>query len=227
MARARLNSVSGVTRCGSNPNMPGANGDCATIALPWYICRTYSPPSNASAGRAVLVFFYGGSWKYGSAMCPLYTGKTLSHHHDVITVALNYRLGVFGFSGSDRLRASDGSTGNFGIQDQRAGLAWVRRNAAALGADTSRVLIFGESAGAGSVANHLVRPRSWGLFSRAAMESGPIASWSSQTLADASARTGPPREGCRVAGRSLALRGGQASGTRRRALRGGGRSASG
>ena len=36
----------------------------------------------------------------------------------------------------------------------------------------SRLLIFGESAGAGSVAAHLVAPRSRGLFTRAAMESG-------------------------------------------------------
>jgi carboxylesterase type B len=130
------------------------------------------PPS----GYPVMLFFYGGSWTTGSAMFPLYSGKHLTED-GVIAIAANYRLNVFGFLGSDRLRASDNSTGNFGIQDQRLAMQWVQRNAAALGADPTRVMIFGESAGAGSVSNHLVRKRSWGLFSRAAMESGPLADW--------------------------------------------------
>jgi carboxylesterase type B len=40
-----------------------------------------------------------------------------------------------------------------------------------------RVMIFGESSGAGCVSNHLVMPRSRGLFSRAAMESGAFGTW--------------------------------------------------
>ena len=145
-----------------------------------------APPANSS-GFPTLVFFYGGSWKYGSAMFPVYSGDELSSHHNVITIAANYRLGAFGFLGSDRLRATDGSTGSFGIQDQRAALRWVHRNAKALGVDTRRLMIFGESAGAGSVANHMVRPRSWGLFTRAGMESGPMAGWTSQSIGDATA----------------------------------------
>jgi len=44
-------------------------------------------------------------------------------------VQINYRLGVFGTFGYSRL---DGS-GTFGIQDQRAALEWVQRNAAEFG----------------------------------------------------------------------------------------------
>ena len=62
-------------------------------------------------------------------------------------------------------------------------MQWVHDNAAQLGADSSRVMIFGESAGAGSVSDHLVNLRSRGLFSRAAMESGPLADWTSASLA--------------------------------------------
>lgn len=45
-------------------------------------------------------------------------------------------------------------------------------NAAALGADTSRITLFGESAGAFSVCWHLVSPISNALFARAILESG-------------------------------------------------------
>ena len=41
-------------------------------------------------------------------------------------------------------------------KDQRMAMSWVKDNAKALNADLSRVTIFGESAGAGSVSNHLV-----------------------------------------------------------------------
>ena len=45
-------------------------------------------------------------------------------------------------------------------QDQRRCLEWVHDNAAALKVDTSKIMIYGESAGRGSVSNHLVQVRS-------------------------------------------------------------------
>ena len=88
-------------------------------------------------------------------------------------------LRCFRFGGADVLRPhnSDGSVGNYGLQDQRLGLQWVRDNIKAFGGDPSRVMLFGESAGAGSTSVHLLTPRSAGLFHAAAMESGPIAPW--------------------------------------------------
>jgi carboxylesterase type B len=41
--------------------------------------------------------------------------------------------------------------------------------------DKTKVLIFGESSGAGCVSNHMVMQRSQGLFTRAAMQSGAFA----------------------------------------------------
>jgi carboxylesterase type B len=135
-----------------------------------------------------MIFYYGGSWNQGSAMFPLYDGERLSSRGDTIVIAANYRLNVFGYLGSDSLRADDKSTGNFGTQDQRAAMEWVQKNAAALRADTNSVMIFGESAGAGSVSNHLVLPRSFPYYTRAAMESGPFADWIAQNLSIATRR---------------------------------------
>ena len=59
-------------------------------------------------------------------------------------------------------------------------LMWY--NAASFGGDPNRVTIFGESAGAGSMTNHLVAPKSWGLFQAVALESGSFAEWASVAM---------------------------------------------
>lgn len=131
-----------------------------------------------------MLFFYGGSWDYGSAGFPLYDGAFDEAIYEglndkAIIMSVNYRLNVFGFLASDALRADgpDGSVGNYGLQDQRQGMRFARKVAASFGGDPNRLTIFGESAGAGSCSNHLVSPRSFGLFNQAIMESGPFADW--------------------------------------------------
>ena len=68
-----------------------------------------------------MVFIHGGCWKEGSAAFPFYHGDYLEGYSDrVILVTLNYRLGAFGFIASHSLQSEsvDGSTGNYGVQDQ-------------------------------------------------------------------------------------------------------------
>ena len=68
------------------------------------------------------------------------------------------------------------------MQDQRLALQWIQTNIHAFHGDKDRVMIFGESSGAGCVSNHMVMARSQGLFSRAAMESGAFGSWQSKPM---------------------------------------------
>eukprot|EP00933_Yihiella_yeosuensis_P019323 TRINITY_DN15680_c0_g1_i1.p1 TRINITY_DN15680_c0_g1~~TRINITY_DN15680_c0_g1_i1.p1 ORF type:complete len:462 (+),score=98.80 TRINITY_DN15680_c0_g1_i1:24-1388(+) len=105
---------------------------------------------------------------------------------DAIYVTVNYRLGVLGFLGGAEVAktSGDGSAGNFGLQDTREALRWVRRNIAALGGDPSKITIAGESSGASMVATHMVAPRSFGLFAAAIMQSGPFDNYTAQVDPD-------------------------------------------
>ncbi|KAL1520400.1 hypothetical protein AB1Y20_021986 [Prymnesium parvum] len=137
--------------------------------------NVWTPP-DASRASSLPVFFWvhGGGFQHGGANESRLNGTWLAARYGAVVVTTNYRLNIFGFLGSRALRSRDasGGTGNYGVLDQRAALQWVQRNIASFGGDPGRVLLAGESAGGASVYNHLVRPRSWGLFSRAAAESG-------------------------------------------------------
>jgi hypothetical protein len=71
----------------------------------------------------------------------------------VIFVAVNYRVGGFGFLAGKEVLA-DGAA-NLGLLDQRLGLQWVADNIAAFGGDPDKVTIWGESAGSISVLDQM------------------------------------------------------------------------
>ena len=144
---------------------------------------TNSSASGGESGLPVMLFIHGGCNKYGEGSgLPMENLVALAG--DVVVVAFNYRLGVFGWMGGKEIAATtpDNSSGNFGTQDQRAAMVWVQKNIAQFGGDPSRVLLFGESAGASAVSAHLVSEKSRGLFAAAAMESGAFAHWNSIPL---------------------------------------------
>ena len=77
------------------------------------------------------------SWEYGGSSFFIYKGENIIQFADVIVVTSNYRLGALGFLGSAQLaqRTGDGSTGNYGLQDQRAAMVWIQDNIEAFGGD--------------------------------------------------------------------------------------------
>jgi para-nitrobenzyl esterase len=133
---------------------------------------------DGAAPKPVLVFIHGGgngigSSSEGAAGVNYYDGHLLAEKGGVVVVTVQYRLGVLGFLTHPALDAEGGgASGNYGLLDQQAALAWVKRNAAAFGGDPARLLVFGESAGAVNTCMHLVAPGSAGLFSAALMQSG-------------------------------------------------------
>lgn len=139
--------------------------DCLTVNV-W-------TPALDGVTRPVLVWIHGGAFVVGSGARELTDGGALARRGDVVVVTCNYRLGVFGFLSllehdGDRI----GAVPNAGLLDQVAVLEWVRREIAAFGGDPAQVTVFGESAGAMSVAALLSMPAAQGLFRAAILQSG-------------------------------------------------------
>ena len=130
-------------------------------------------PGTDGGARPVMVWIHGGGFYIGSGSQDLYDGAGLASR-GVVVVTINYRMGAFGFVRLKELTNGEiPSTGNEGILDQAAALAWVRDNIAAFGGDPGNVTIFGESAGGMSVVSLLSMPAARGLFHKAIVQSGP------------------------------------------------------
>lgn len=132
-------------------------------------------PGSARAGQKlpVIVWIYGGGFTQGSASMPIYGGQNIAGK-GVIYVAINYRVGVFGFLAHPEAtrESGHGASGNWGLLDQVAGLKWVKRNIAAFGGDPGNVTILGESAGSMAVNDLQASPLAKGLFQKAVGWSG-------------------------------------------------------
>src|SRR5579883_3482223 len=132
-------------------------------------------PANAHAGSnlPVIAFIYGGGGTIGSSGIALYGGEPIAKSGKAVFVNFNYRVGILGFMAHPELtREQGGHSGNYAYLDQNAALKWIHDNIAKFGGDPNKVLIMGQSAGAGSVVAQIFSPLSHGLFSTAVMSSG-------------------------------------------------------
>ena len=151
-----------------DPLNPHMSEDCLYL-------NVWTPANTANDKLPVMVWIYGGSFNVGAGSEPWYNGANLAKN-GVIVVTLNYRVDVFGFLAHPDLttESEHHASGNYGLQDQLAALAWVKRNIAAFGGDPDRVTVFGESAGSLSVSALMASPLGRGLFARAIGESGAM-----------------------------------------------------
>ena len=135
--------------------------------------NVWAPNPDTDAKRPVLVYFHGGDLNEGDASEIRYDGANLAGI-GVVTVTVNYRLGVFGFLAlpSSPSESSSDSARNYGLLDQVAALRWVRENIASFGGDPANVTIAGDFGGAVAVSAHMASPLSRGLFARAVGQSG-------------------------------------------------------
>ncbi|XP_037573068.1 acetylcholinesterase-1-like isoform X1 [Dermacentor silvarum] len=127
-------------------------------------------PQTDSPSRPVMVWLHGGAFIMGSASHSYNNGSVIAALGDVVVVAMNYRLGAFGFFTAD----TEDAPGNMALHDQLLALRWVRDNIRNFGGDPNQVTLFGVSAGAISANLHLLSPLSRGLFKRAILQSGSL-----------------------------------------------------
>ncbi len=153
---ARVGAVMGL------PRVERQGEDCLNL--------TIVTPGADDGKRPVLVWLPGGSYVTGAGSLDIYDGQRLAAEGDVVVVGVNYRLGALGYLTLDGV-----SPGNLGLLDQIAALRWVRDNIAAFGGDPDQVTVFGQSAGAHSIACLMAAPAADGLFRRAILQSTPMA----------------------------------------------------
>lgn len=155
-------------------NVTHISEDCLTL-------RVDRPANTSSTAKLpVMVYIYGGGDSigqiYDSAYDPTALVSGATHKGmPVIYVAMNYRVGVFGFAASPALNDSDSL--NAGLLDQRLGLAWVQKHISAFGGNPNNVTIFGESDGATAVGLQITAygGKVKAPFQRSIMQSGNAA----------------------------------------------------
>lgn len=116
--------------------------------------------SKGSKKAPVLVWIHGGGYTEGEKTgfgqynpSGIIKASQVSGSEGVVFVAINYRLGAFGWLSGPTLQ-SDG-TANAGLYDERLALSWIQKNIHLFGGDGQRVTVFGESAGAGSIMHQI------------------------------------------------------------------------
>ncbi|EIW83561.1 alpha beta-hydrolase [Coniophora puteana RWD-64-598 SS2] len=131
--------------------MPDQSEDCLFLSV-------YTPgqltDTTESNGLPVIVWIHGGGYVFGSSWN--YDGADIVQHADygAVVVVLQYRLAMFGFLAGNEVKA--GGALNAGILDQNLVLQWIQEHISKFNGDPSQVTIWGESAGAGSVMQHIV-----------------------------------------------------------------------
>lgn len=159
--------VRDATAFGPPPPQPSRDPQPVLFGGPDDLTLNIWTPDPDAKGLPVMVWIPGGAFVRADAGEAAYDGTRFAAD-GIVVVTVNYRVGVDGFM------AIEGAPANRGLLDQIAALNWVRDNIAAFGGDANNVTLFGQSAGAESVAILLASPKAEGLFKRAILQSPPM-----------------------------------------------------
>lgn len=149
---------------------PGRGKTVELVGIPGDLTLNVWAPKDALKSNKklpVMVWLTGGAFIREDAGEQAYNGTSFAKN-DTIVVTINYRVGVDGFM------HLDGAPENRGILDQIVALQWVQKNISDFGGDPNKVTLFGQSAGAESVAILLGTDKAKGLFQQAIMQSPPM-----------------------------------------------------
>jgi para-nitrobenzyl esterase len=128
---------------------------------------------NPNKKLPVAMWIHGGAYMQGFGHEIEFDGEQWAAR-GVILVTINYRLGIYGFLAHPLLSAESPHrvSSNYGIFDQLAAIQWIKKNISNFGGDPDNLMIFGQSAGAGSVQALVASPLSAGLIQKAIIQSG-------------------------------------------------------
>lgn len=148
---------------GNKKNIVKGNENCLFLNI-------NTPVNKPRKKMPVLVWVHGGGMTNGQGADM--DGRAFSDRDGVVTVTINYRLGVLGFLYLDDV--AKGISGNNGLLDLMMALHYIQENISAYGGDPKQVTVMGESAGAKLTSTLLLTPQSKGLFKQMVLESGGI-----------------------------------------------------
>ncbi|KAL0820645.1 hypothetical protein ABMA28_006480 [Loxostege sticticalis] len=140
------------------PSVHGQVGkeDCLTLNI---FTRNFTTP------KPVIVWLDGE--EYLKSDTPRYSFKSLVQS-DIVFVAVNYRLSIFGFL----CLGVEEAPGNAGLKDVVQALKWIQENVAGFGGDPNNVMLLGHGSGAALVDLLTMSPLTEGLLAKAVALSG-------------------------------------------------------
>jgi len=161
---------------------PAYSEDCLVL-------NVWTPAVNDGGKRPVMFYCHGGGFTTGSGGQNIQDGARLAATYDVVVVAGNHRLGLFGYLYLGELGGSEYATsGNQGMLDIVAALRWVNENISVFGGDPGNVMVFGESGGGAKTSTLMAMPTARGLFRKAGIQSGAMLRGISRGIATETAR---------------------------------------
>ncbi|KAF5367116.1 hypothetical protein D9758_003854 [Tetrapyrgos nigripes] len=105
-------------------------------------------------GLPTVVWIHGGGYILGRAQLNAGPDFINEANREIVVVSIQYRLGLFGFLSGTEVK--ENGTLNAGLLDQQFALRWVHEHISKFGGLSSEVTIWGKSAGAGSVLQHVI-----------------------------------------------------------------------
>ncbi|MBE5883796.1 MAG: carboxylesterase family protein [Lachnospiraceae bacterium] len=144
----------------------GMSEDCLYLNI-------FSPAETVDDNLPVFCYIHGGGLQDGYNYEVEFDGERVARR-GVIVVMISYRLGLFGFLAHPEITGEtpEGEViSNFGMQDQSLALHWVHENIKNFGGDPNRIVLCGQSAGAGSVQTQLCSNANEGLIAGAICQS--------------------------------------------------------
>ncbi|GFF36787.1 lipase 1 [Aspergillus udagawae] len=149
------------------PGDATSSEDCLTVNV--------FRPHGAKGKLPVAVYVHGGAYNRGTASMHNTASMVGWSEKPFVAVSFNYRIGALGFLPST-VSAQEGIL-NLGLHDQILAFKWVQENIEAFGGNPSQVTLIGLSAGAHSIAHHIMNyDLGTTLFHRAVIESGAATS---------------------------------------------------